>query len=87
MTPDPTSRTPSRGGWPPEIQPKVDEYIVRLSEGGDLWEQARTRERERRERREAERRRLVEDYEYWRDEHRRLMRGGPVRRMLRALFT
>ena len=77
----------SRGGWPPEVQPMVDEYIARLSEGGDLWQRAGDREREKRDRLEAEIRRATEEQAYWRAEYERLTRGGPIRRMLRALFT
>ncbi|MET0434048.1 MAG: hypothetical protein ABW025_07760 [Cellulomonas sp.] len=77
----------SRGGWPPETQPMVDEYIARLSPGGDLWQRARDRQREEYESLDEEIRRATEEQEYWRAEYKRLMRGGPVRRMLRALFT
>ncbi|WP_158369950.1 hypothetical protein [Cellulosimicrobium cellulans] len=88
MTPDPESTTPRpRRGWPPEVQAQVDEYIARLSEGGDLWQRARDRERARYEELEEDIRRARDGVAYWEAEHRRLTRGGPVRRMLRALFT
>ncbi|HYQ76958.1 hypothetical protein [Cellulomonas sp.] len=87
MTPDPDTRASRSGGWPPELQPMVDEYIARLSEGGDLWKQARDRQREEYESLDEEIRRATEEQAYWRAEYERLTRGGPIRRMLRALFT
>lgn len=77
----------SRGGWPPEMQPMVDEDIARLSPGGDLLQRARDRRREEYESLDEEIRRATEEQEYWQAEDERLTRGGPVRRMLRALFT
>lgn len=88
MTPDPEagSATP-RAKWPPDVQPMVDEYIARLSEGGDLWQRARDRERERWEREDEIVRIATEAEQRAWAELDRLTRGGPVRRMLRALFT
>lgn len=48
---------------------------------------ARDRQREEYESLDEEIRRATEEQEHWRAEDERLMRGGPVRRMLRALFT
>ncbi|GIG37043.1 hypothetical protein Cpa01nite_24240 [Cellulomonas pakistanensis] len=71
----------------PEFAAEAREYIARLSEGGDLWQRAHDRQRQEYERLEAEIRRATEEQAYWRAEYERLTRGGPIRRMLRALFT
>jgi hypothetical protein len=85
---------PVRRGGPPEPSPefraKAREQVARLSEGGDLWQRAQDNDRRRRERRALEDELVLHSLRselYWRKEHERLTRGGPVRRMLRALFT
>lgn len=80
-----------RAGLPsPEFQTMARESIARLSEGGDIWQRTQDNERRRRERRALEDELMLHSLRselYWRQEHERLTRGGPVRRMLRALFT
>jgi hypothetical protein len=88
MTPD-QQRSSSGGRRPvsPEFAAEAREYVRRLSEGGDLWQQAVDRDRERRERLEEVTRHEMEMERFWTAEYERLTRGGPIRRMLRALFT
>lgn len=88
MTPD-QQRSSRRGRRPvsPEFAAEAREYVRRLSEGGDLWQQAVDREREHREQLDEEIRHEMEMERFWTAEYERLTRGGPVRRMLRALFT
>jgi hypothetical protein len=70
-----------------EEEAREDAYweltLSRLERGpGERDDPQRARERD------AEIRRLTaESTRYWNAEHRRLTRGGPVRRLLRALFT
>lgn len=88
MTPD--QQQPRSGGRrpvSPELAAEAREYVRRLSEGGDLWQQAVDRQRERRERLDEEIRHDMEMERFWTAEYERLTRGGPIRRMLRALFT